>query len=246
MLPASFFDNDYCTCARRGPRGKRGKCGPPGPRGPQGPQGPPGPPLGDEPIPNSLIPAANNTYDLGSPSAVWRDLYLGGNSIYVYSQPNVLNKLITATESLTLDDNGEVRITTTVFSVADFNSGVITNYTATGPVVSFALSGKSPGSTGAAMLTEKTVGISKTVNTITVQTYDQTTFKGVEAAATVKVEVYQGSSIMPFATATFNPGDTTASNTFTDTAISSGDTLTVYLTDGSAFDAGTRLVVNLT
>lgn len=32
---------------------------------------------------SSLIPAANVTYDLGSPGLAWRDLYLSGNTIYI-------------------------------------------------------------------------------------------------------------------------------------------------------------------
>ena len=41
---------------------------------------------GDIGITGSIIPSANDTYDLGSPTKMWRNLYVGAHSIYVNGQ----------------------------------------------------------------------------------------------------------------------------------------------------------------
>ena len=61
-------------------------------------------------INNSLIPSADVTYDLGTPSARWKDLYLSGNSIYLGN-----SVVISATTS------GSVSFTTTPDSVSNLN-----------------------------------------------------------------------------------------------------------------------------
>ena len=138
------------------------------------------------------------------------------------------------------------RITPNSFTIADFTTGIQTNYTATGPEVSFVLAGDTPGTTGAVHLSTTTVIASKTLNSINVKTFDAQTFKGVPAATTTAVEVYLGTSVTPFASATFNPGDTTANNIISSVEINSGDQLTAYLTEGSSFVPNTKLIITLT
>lgn len=50
---------------------------------------------------SSLIPAANVTYDLGSPGLAWRDLYLSGNTIFIDGTPISVN----ANNQLTVDSS---------------------------------------------------------------------------------------------------------------------------------------------
>jgi collagen type II alpha len=70
----------------QGSQGIQGATGIQGPQGIQGPEGgPTGPtgPAGDVVAGASLIPSADITYDLGSPSFRWRDLYLGPTSLHI-------------------------------------------------------------------------------------------------------------------------------------------------------------------
>lgn len=58
--------------------------------------------------PRDVIPEANNTYSLGSPSRVWKDLYLSGGTIYIG------NNFITANDTNdTLKWNNETLLTNT-------------------------------------------------------------------------------------------------------------------------------------
>lgn len=62
----------------QGAQGVQGNVGPQGPQGPQGsagPQGPQGPAIDLENITSNIIPASNNTYDLGSTVRRFNDIY---------------------------------------------------------------------------------------------------------------------------------------------------------------------------
>ncbi len=78
----------------------------------------------------NLLPSANITYDLGSPTQRWKDLYLSNNTIYLGSStisadgPNVV---ITNAEGGTLDITGNGTATTT--SISNGNSNVFVNAT---------------------------------------------------------------------------------------------------------------------
>ena len=43
------------------------------------------------PLQQSLVPDADDTYDLGSPTNQWRDLYLTGNTMYLGGVPVSMN-----------------------------------------------------------------------------------------------------------------------------------------------------------
>ena len=61
-----------------GSQGAQGNIGPTGPQGPQGlagPQGPSGPTTDLENVTSNIIPASNNTYDLGSTVKRFNDIY---------------------------------------------------------------------------------------------------------------------------------------------------------------------------
>lgn len=59
----------------QGPQGPQGVVGPQGPQGVAGPQGPQGPAIDLENVASNIIPAANNTYDLGSTVRRFNDIY---------------------------------------------------------------------------------------------------------------------------------------------------------------------------
>lgn len=59
----------------QGPQGPQGVVGPQGPQGALGPQGPQGPAIDLENVASNIIPAANNTYDLGSTVRRFNDIY---------------------------------------------------------------------------------------------------------------------------------------------------------------------------
>jgi hypothetical protein len=70
----------------KGDTGKTGPSGSPGPTGAPGPTGPAGPAgvcTYVEALVTNIIPSRDDTYDLGSPSKRWRDLYLGPNSLHM-------------------------------------------------------------------------------------------------------------------------------------------------------------------
>ena len=67
----------------KGDTGKTGPSGSPGPTGPAGPAGPAGVCTYVEALVTNIIPSRDDTYDLGSPSKRWRDLYLGPNSLHM-------------------------------------------------------------------------------------------------------------------------------------------------------------------
>jgi len=68
--------------------------------GPVGPSGPTGPTANLSSIASSLIPSSNVTFDLGSQSMSWRDLYLSGNTIFL------------STSQITLNANGGIDLPT--------------------------------------------------------------------------------------------------------------------------------------
>ena len=78
----------------------------------------------------NLLPTSNITYDLGSPTQRWKDLYLSNNTIYLGSStitadgPNVV---ITNAEGGSLDISGNG--TSTTESITNGNSNVIVNTT---------------------------------------------------------------------------------------------------------------------
>jgi len=68
--------------------------------GPVGSTGPTGPTANLSSIASSLIPSSNVTFDLGSQSMSWRDLYLSGNTIFL------------STSQITLNANGGIDLPT--------------------------------------------------------------------------------------------------------------------------------------
>lgn len=50
--------------------------------------------LGFDPlnVDSNLIPATNNTYDIGSPSKQWRSMYVGLNTLYINNVPISLDE----------------------------------------------------------------------------------------------------------------------------------------------------------
>jgi len=68
--------------------------------GPVGPTGPAGQTANLSSIASSLIPSSNVTFDLGSQSRSWRDLYLSGNTIFL------------STSQITLNANGGIDLPT--------------------------------------------------------------------------------------------------------------------------------------
>jgi hypothetical protein len=68
--------------------------------GPVGPTGPTGPTANLSSLASSLIPSSNVTFDLGSQSMSWRDLYLSGNTIFL------------STSQITLNANGGIDLPT--------------------------------------------------------------------------------------------------------------------------------------
>ena len=106
----------------------------------------------------NILPTANITYDLGSPTQRWKDLYLSNNTIYLGSStisadgPNVV---ITNAEGGSLDITGNGTATTT--SISNGNSNVIVNTT----TINFGADGNA----NVLVITEN--GISVTGNTST-------------------------------------------------------------------------------
>lgn len=58
----------------------------------------------------SIIPSANITYDLGSPTMMWKDIYVGPGSIYMNGQKILEN--VAQTIIFSADDNQNVRVET--------------------------------------------------------------------------------------------------------------------------------------
>ena len=73
-------------------------------------------------ITGALLPSANVTYNLGSPTQRWKDLYLSGSTIY-----------LGAAGELTTDNSGALSITANLTTTANVNSGNVNtgNITAT-------------------------------------------------------------------------------------------------------------------
>ena len=74
-------------------------------------------------ITGALLPSANVTYDLGSPTQRWKDLYLSGSTIY-----------LGAAGELTSDNTGALSLTGNLSTTANVNSGNVStgNITSTG------------------------------------------------------------------------------------------------------------------
>lgn len=74
-------------------------------------------------ITGALLPSANVTYNLGSPTQRWKDLYLSGSTIY-----------LGAAGELTTDNSGALTINGNLTTTANVNSGNVStgNITATG------------------------------------------------------------------------------------------------------------------
>jgi hypothetical protein len=74
-------------------------------------------------ITGALLPSANVTYNLGSPTQRWKDLYLSGSTIY-----------LGATGELTTDNTGALSVTGNLTTTANLNSANVTtgNITSTG------------------------------------------------------------------------------------------------------------------
>lgn len=76
-----------------------------------------------EAVTTNIVPAANVTYDLGSPELAWRDLYLSGNTIFLAN-----NKISTTgnTISITGDKGQPVRLITDSIAIGDVDNGTAT------------------------------------------------------------------------------------------------------------------------
>jgi hypothetical protein len=74
-------------------------------------------------ITGALLPSANITYNLGSPTQRWKDLYLSGSTIY-----------LGATGELTTDNTGALSVTGNLTTTANLNSANVTtgNITSSG------------------------------------------------------------------------------------------------------------------
>ena len=48
-------------------------------------------PTGNVTAPGSILPSANVSYDLGSPTNVWRSLYISGNTLYIANENMSVN-----------------------------------------------------------------------------------------------------------------------------------------------------------
>jgi hypothetical protein len=68
----------------------------------------------------SIIPSANNTYSLGSPTMQWKDLYVGPGTLYVNGKAVISDTSGTMTFSTDVDQN--MRITTTGTGVLQLGS----------------------------------------------------------------------------------------------------------------------------
>jgi len=66
--------------------------------------------LNHEAISGNLIPSANNTYQLGSASNVWKDVFVGPGSLYVNGQQVISDS--SGTITISADDNQNVAVTT--------------------------------------------------------------------------------------------------------------------------------------
>ena len=76
----------------------------------------------------SLLPTANITYDLGSPTQRWKDLYLSNNTIYIGNSTistDGANVVITNADGGSLDISGNGTATTD--SMSNGNSNIIVN-----------------------------------------------------------------------------------------------------------------------
>lgn len=71
-------------------------------------------------VTTSIVPAANVTYDLGTPDLAWRELYLSGNTIYLAG-----NKITTTgnTVSIIGANNQPVRLVTDSVSIGSVDTG---------------------------------------------------------------------------------------------------------------------------
>ena len=65
---------------------------------------------GDLTMTGNILPSADNTYDLGSPTKVWKDVYVGPGSLYVNGKKVLEDDSDTITVST--DTDQDLRITT--------------------------------------------------------------------------------------------------------------------------------------
>lgn len=66
---------------------------------------------GDLTMTGNILPSADNTYDLGSPTKVWKDVYVGPGSLYVNGKKVLEDDSDTIT--ISTDEDQDLRITTT-------------------------------------------------------------------------------------------------------------------------------------
>jgi len=60
----------------------------------------------------NIIPATNNTYDLGSATKMWRDVYIGPGSLYVNGQKVIQEETASGDIIITADTDQNVRLST--------------------------------------------------------------------------------------------------------------------------------------
>src|SRR5690606_34245906 len=65
--------------------------------------------VGDIDISGSIIPAADITYDLGSPERMWRDVYIGPGSLYINGKKVIQDISDTITLSTDEDQNLSIK-----------------------------------------------------------------------------------------------------------------------------------------
>jgi hypothetical protein len=71
-------------------------------------------------ITGDIIPTTNNTYSLGSPTKVWKDVYVGPGTLYVNGSPVITDNSGTMTFTADIDQN--IRLTTTGTGVLQLGS----------------------------------------------------------------------------------------------------------------------------
>ena len=60
----------------------------------------------------NIIPATNNTYDLGSATKMWRDVYIGPGSLYVNGQKVIQEETVSGDIIITADADQNIRLST--------------------------------------------------------------------------------------------------------------------------------------
>jgi len=82
---------------------------------------------GDLTMTGHILPSANITYDLGSATKMWKDIYVGPGSLYVNGKKVIEDD--SGTISITTDNNEDLKLTTSGTGTLKFISGNGINFT---------------------------------------------------------------------------------------------------------------------